>query len=168
MNSPDVTARASGSADPAQVPDMRLQQLKAGLDDYARIARYLGADFQRAVRELSERLPGHGCRLRGQDHREAPQAAADPLRRTAHPGRKDAPGPDPPAPTLHPQPPGPGRAAPDPAAAQPRRFPAALNTRECYRFANALSRVFLAFQSRDTNRHVKIATRPPPAAIELI
>lgn len=57
MTSPDATARASSSARPIPVSDQRLQQLTAELDDHARIARYLGVDFQRAVAALDDGYP---------------------------------------------------------------------------------------------------------------
>jgi len=59
MKSTDAEAHASGSAGPAQVPDIGLRQLKAELDDHARIARYLGVDFQQAVRALGDGYPDH-------------------------------------------------------------------------------------------------------------
>lgn len=52
MTSPDATARAFGSARPISVSDLHLRQLTAELDDHARIARYLGVDFQRAPRSM--------------------------------------------------------------------------------------------------------------------
>src|SRR5579859_2712559 len=57
MTSPDIAAPAASS--PAQVvaPDPRLDQLKAELGDHARVERYLGVDFQRAVRALADGYP---------------------------------------------------------------------------------------------------------------
>ncbi len=37
--------------------DTRLERLKAELDDHARIARYLGLDFERPIRSLGDGYP---------------------------------------------------------------------------------------------------------------
>lgn len=57
MNSPDAQAHASGHVAAAQVPDIRLEQLNTELGCHARIASYLGADFQRPVRALGDGYP---------------------------------------------------------------------------------------------------------------
>jgi hypothetical protein len=39
-------------------PDTRLLRLKTELDDHARIARYLGLDFERPIQSLGDGYPG--------------------------------------------------------------------------------------------------------------
>ena len=45
--------------------DKRLLQLKAELDDHARVARYLGLDFQRPIRSLADGYPENAIALVG-------------------------------------------------------------------------------------------------------
>ena len=56
MTSSDAAAPARNMA-PALPPDPRLDQLRAELGDHARVERYLGVDFQRAVRALADGYP---------------------------------------------------------------------------------------------------------------
>ena len=47
------------------VLDARLLRLKAELDDHARIARYLGLDFDRPIRSLADGYPENAIALVG-------------------------------------------------------------------------------------------------------
>jgi len=97
--------------------DTRLLRLKTELDDHARIARYLGLDFERPIQSLGDGYPENAIAWVGEDHLMAAQAAVAASRRAGHFGRENTQGPDQRVPAVHPQSYGDRGAARHPAAA---------------------------------------------------